>query len=78
MLRHLVPLDVLLLALSQVLEELEGALLTNGQQGVNWQKVNLEGLTDYVEEGVEVFVVLVTEEDLLDVSLIHGSLCYYN
>ena len=35
MLRHLEPLDVLLLALSQVLEELEGALLTDGQQGVN-------------------------------------------
>ena len=35
MLRHLEPLDVLLLALSQVLEELEGALLTNEQQGVD-------------------------------------------
>lgn len=35
MLRHLVPLDVLLLALSQVLEELEGALLTNGQEGID-------------------------------------------
>ena len=78
MLRHLVPLDVLLLALSQVLEELEGALLTNGQQGVDWQLLELQGLTNDVEEGVEVFVVLVTEEDLLDVSLIHGSLCYYN
>ena len=35
------------------------------------------GLTDNVEKGVKVFVVLVTEEDLLDVSLIHGSLCFY-
>ena len=31
----------------------------------------MQGLTNDVEEGVEVFVVLVTEEDLLDVSLIH-------
>jgi hypothetical protein len=35
------------------------------------KKLLLQGLTDDVEEGVEVFVVLVTEEDLLDVSLIH-------